>query len=141
LPGLAVQIDVKFIEPIKGSRKRYYQFTAIDDCTRLRILRGPVHPDGQWFRIPVGLPLAPARPGHPTHLHQAGRPSAQRQSRERFHRIDNEEFYRQLEIDTAELFNDKLGEWERFYNYARPHGSLNGQTPYERLRQKTSTSV
>ena len=30
---------MKFIEPLKGSRKRYYQFTAIDDCTRLRILR------------------------------------------------------------------------------------------------------
>ena len=30
---------MKFIEPIKGSRKRYYQFTAVDDCTRLRILR------------------------------------------------------------------------------------------------------
>jgi transposase len=39
LPGHQVQIDVKLIEPLKGSRKRYYQFTAIDDCTRLRILR------------------------------------------------------------------------------------------------------
>ena len=44
-------------------------------------------------------------------------------------------------IDSAELFNDKLAEWERFYNYHRPHGSLGGQTPYERLRQKTTTSV
>jgi hypothetical protein len=37
-----VQIDVKFIEPIAagtGRRKRYYQYTAIDDCTRLRVLR------------------------------------------------------------------------------------------------------
>lgn len=26
--------------PLKGARKsRYYQFTAIDDCTRLRVLR------------------------------------------------------------------------------------------------------
>ena len=35
-------IDVKFIEPIttgSGRRKRYYQYTAIDDCTRLRVLR------------------------------------------------------------------------------------------------------
>lgn len=39
-PGHGVQIDVKFIAPLKGSRKsRYYQFTAIDDCTRLRVLR------------------------------------------------------------------------------------------------------
>ena len=39
LPGHRVQIDVKFIEPLAGARKRYYQFTAIDDCTRLRVLR------------------------------------------------------------------------------------------------------
>jgi transposase-like protein len=31
---------VKFIAPLaSSSRKRYYQFTAIDDCTRLRVLR------------------------------------------------------------------------------------------------------
>jgi transposase len=40
LPGHQVQIDVKFIAPIPGAaRTRYYQFTAIDDCTRLRVLR------------------------------------------------------------------------------------------------------
>lgn len=41
-PGHHVQIDVKFIEPITNGparRKRYYQYTAIDDCTRLRVLR------------------------------------------------------------------------------------------------------
>ncbi|WP_372510760.1 integrase core domain-containing protein [Mycobacterium montefiorense] len=30
-------------------------------------------------------------------------------------------------------------EWEDYYNYHRPHGGLGGQTPYERLRQKTQT--
>jgi DNA-binding PadR family transcriptional regulator len=44
LPGHRVQVDVKFIEPLAGTaegrrRKRYYQFTAIDDCTRIRVLR------------------------------------------------------------------------------------------------------
>ncbi len=38
LPGHQVQIDVKCIEPLRGLPERYYQFTAIDDCTRLRIL-------------------------------------------------------------------------------------------------------
>lgn len=38
-PGHRLQIDVKFVSPLKGSRKKYYQFTAIDDCTRLRVLR------------------------------------------------------------------------------------------------------
>jgi transposase-like protein len=26
-------------EPIKGVRKKHYQYTAIDDCTRLRVLK------------------------------------------------------------------------------------------------------
>ena len=30
-------------------------------------------------------------------------------------------------IDDAQVFNDKLQEY--FYNYHRPHGGLNGQTP------------
>ena len=30
----------------------------------------------------------------------------------------------------------KLDEWERFYNFARPHGAFNGKTPYEALRDK-----
>src|SRR5215468_12377485 len=38
-PGHRLQIDVKFLERIPGSRKRLYQFTAIDDCTRLRVLK------------------------------------------------------------------------------------------------------
>ena len=37
--GSGVQIDDKFISPIMGSRKKYYQYTAIDDCARLRVLR------------------------------------------------------------------------------------------------------
>ena len=41
VPGHQLQVDVKFIEPLgqKGRKKRYYQYTAIDDCTRLRVLR------------------------------------------------------------------------------------------------------
>jgi hypothetical protein len=43
LPGHRVQLDVRFIEPLAGSRpgsrRKHYQFTAIDDCTRLRVLR------------------------------------------------------------------------------------------------------
>lgn len=40
-------------------------------------------------------------------------------------------------IDDAGVFNGKLREWEDYYNYARPHGGLGGQTPYERLLQKS----
>lgn len=63
---------------------------------------------------------------------------------ERSHSIDDEEFYGMLAgvvIDDAKLFNTKLLEWERFYNLQRPHGALDGLTPYERLRQLTRASV
>jgi transposase InsO family protein len=61
----------------------------------------------------------------------------------RSHRIDQDEFYRVLEavgIDDRELFNDRLQEWEDFYNFRRPPG-LWGQTPHERLTQKTTSPV
>ena len=39
-PGHQVQIDVKFIAPIAGvTANKHYQFTAIDDCARIRVLR------------------------------------------------------------------------------------------------------
>ena len=38
-PGHRLQLDVKFLEGIAGTRKRLYQFTAIDDCTRIRVLK------------------------------------------------------------------------------------------------------
>ncbi len=36
-PGHRLQMDVKFLERIPGSQRRLYQFTAIDDCTRIRV--------------------------------------------------------------------------------------------------------
>jgi hypothetical protein len=69
LPGNRVQVDVKFIEPVgvpadtstmapvtgkvpKARRRaKYYQFTAIDNCARLRALR--IYP--RWTRsLPSG---------------------------------------------------------------------------------------
>lgn len=32
-------MDVKFLEKVGLEGKKYYQFTAIDDCIRFRILR------------------------------------------------------------------------------------------------------
>jgi hypothetical protein len=44
-------------------------------------------------------------------------------------------------IDDTQLFNDKLQEWQDFYNYHGLHCALSGQTPYERLRQKTTATT
>ena len=53
---------------------------------------------------------------------------------ERSHRSDQEEFYQLLTYTYDVDPNKKLAEWERFYNYDRPHGVFNGKTPYEVLR-------
>ena len=168
LPGHRVQIDVKFIEPLgtakRGKRRRkFYQFTAIDDCTRLRILR--VYPalnqetaiqfvDYVMQRLPFQVEVIQTDNGSEFgtkfhwhvldkgvgHVYIKPRTPRLNGKVERSHRIDAEEFYRLLEgvvIDDAKVFNDKLQEWEDYYNYHRPHGALGGQTPYERLRQKT----
>lgn len=165
LPGHRVQVDVKFIEPLAGSRKKHYQYTAIDDCTRIRVLR--IYPrndqkaaiaflDYVLEKLPFQVEVIQTDNGAEFqgafhwHVLDRGighvyiRPATPRLNGkvERSHRIDGEEFYRMLDgvvIDDTELFNDKLQEWERFYNFHRPHGGLNGQTPYERLRQRTRT--
>lgn len=165
LPGHRVQVDVKFIEPIGGSRKKHYQYTAIDDCTRLRVLRiydrnnqksAIQFLDYVLEKLPFGVEVVQTDNGAEFqgafHWHVLDRgighvyikPRTPRLNGkvERSHRIDAEEFYRMLDgvvIDDTNLFNDNLQEWEDFYNFHRPHGGLNGQTPYERLRQKTKT--
>lgn len=165
LPGSRVQVDVKFIEPITGSRKKHYQFTAIDDCTRVRVLR--ICPrnnqktaiqfiDYVLEKLPFQVETiqtdngAEFQSGFHWHVLDRGidhvyiKPATPRLNGkvERSHRIDAEEFYRMLEgvvIDDTDMFNEKLQEWEDFYNFDRPHGGLAGQTPYERLRHKTET--
>ena len=55
---------------------------------------------------------------------------------ERSHRSDQEEFYQLLNyVDDVDL-SLKLIEWENFYNFSRPHGAFEGQTPYEILRER-----
>ncbi|HUQ63372.1 MAG TPA: IS481 family transposase [Acidimicrobiales bacterium] len=167
LPGHQVQIDVKFIAPLPGTRRKHYQFTAIDDCTRLRVLR--IYPalnqktaiqfvDYVCQRLPFPIQVIQTDNGtefgSSFHYHVLDKGIGHRYIKprtprlngkvERSHRIDAEEFYRLLDgtlVDDAKVFNDKLQEWEDYYNYSRPHGGLGGQTPYERLRQKTQTPV
>ena len=164
LPGHRVQIDVKFIAPLQGSRrKKHYQFTAIDDCTRIRVLRIYDRLNQQSairfldyvleklpFKVEVIQTDHGAEFGSQFHYHVLDRgighvyikPATPRLNGkvERSHRIDQEEFYRMLEgvvVDDTGLFNTRLKEWEDFYNFHRPHGALGGQTPYEKLREKT----
>jgi transposase InsO family protein len=60
-------------------------------------------------------------------------------------RIDEQKFYQLIDqngiSDNIHLFNEKLREWEDYYNYHRPHGTLQGQTPFERLIEKSRADV
>ena len=44
---------------------------------------------------------------------------------ERSHRFDQQEFYQLLSYKGDVDLEAKLDEWERFYNFARPHGAHN----------------
>lgn len=57
---------------------------------------------------------------------------------ERSHRSDQEEFYQLLTYKGDVDLAAKLEEWERFYNYDRPHGAFRGKTPSEALRSLLS---
>ena len=167
-PGHHVQVDVKFLAPIKGKDgrlRKHYQFTAIDDCTRLRVLRIYPRCDMQTAiafidyvaeRLPFRIDTVQTDNGAEFqtafhwHVLDKGfghtyiKPATPRLNGkvERSHRIDAEEFYRLLDgvlIDDANVLNDKLREWEDYYNYDRPHGGLGGRTPYEKLLAVTKT--
>ena len=167
-PGHRLQLDVKFPERIPGTRKRLYQFTAIDDCTRIRVLK--VYDacnqrtairfiDEVRQRLPFRIHVVQTDNGaefqSQFHWHLEGqdirhvyiRPRTPHLNGkvERSHRVDDQEFYQLLDkdgvTDDIHLFNEKLREWEDYYNYHRPHGALGGQTPYERLVEKTRAGL
>ena len=143
-PGHRLQMDVKFLERIPGTRKRLYQFTAIDDCTRIRILK--VYDacnqktairflDEVRERLPFRIQVLQTDNGaefqsnfhwHAESLdikHVYIKPRTPRLNGkvERSHRIDDEEFYQMLDqggiSDDIYLFNEKVREWEDYYNY------------------------
>jgi transposase InsO family protein len=162
-PGHRLQLDVKFLERIAGTGKRLYQFTAIDDCTRIRVLKifdacnqssAIRFVDEVIRRLPFRVLVIQTDNGAEFqsrfHWHLEGqdirhvyiRPRTPHLNGkvERSHRVDEQEFYQLLDkngvTDDIQLFNHKLREWEDYYNYHRPHGALDGQTPYERLLAK-----
>ena len=167
-PGHRLQMDVKFLERIPGTRKRLYQFTAIDDCTRIRVLKlfdacnqatAIQFIDEVLRRLPFRVLVLQTDNGAEfqtkfhAHVEELGirhvyiRPYTPRLNGkvERSHRVDAEEFYQLLDkqgiSDDIRLFNKKLREWEDYYNFHRPHGGLSGHTPYERLMQKSKAAA
>jgi hypothetical protein len=50
---------------------------------------------------------------------------------ERSQRTDLDEFYSSIDIKRQDLA-EELGYWEFYYNWHRPHSSLQGKTPNEK---------
>lgn len=149
VPGERVQIDTCKIAP------GLYQYTAVDDCTRFRVLglykkrtasnallflerlieqmpfaiqRIQTDRGKEFFAYNVQeklmeycIKFRPIKPGSP---HLNGKV-------ERSQRTDLEEFYPTVNLNDPKL-EDLLEEWQFFYNWHRPHGSLNGKTPMDR---------
>jgi transposase InsO family protein len=167
--GHRLQADVKLLERIPGTRRRFYQFTAIDDGTRMRVLKvfaaGNQRTAIQFIdvvlrRLPFRVHVVQTDNGAefsssqvPWHLekrdirHVDIRPRTPHLNGkvERSHRVDDQEFYQLLDQDGIRdditLFNEKVRRWENDYTCHRPHRALRGQTPYERLLDKTRATL
>ena len=161
VPGHHIQVDVKFLtfKGKSGKKVRRFQFTAIDDATRVRALKiYEKHTQASAVdfidhiiqKFPFRIREIRTDNGHEfqakfhRHVEYLGirhayikRGIRQLNGKvERSRRSDQQEFYQLLSYKGDVDLEAKLDEWERFYNFARPHGAHNGQTPYEALRDK-----
>jgi len=159
-PGvtLAMFIFVDF-KVEDGKKIRRFQYTAIDDATRIRALKiyerhtqqnAIDFVDYVISKFPFRINTIRTDNGHEFqakfhwHLEDMGvrhsyiKPRTPRLNGkvERSHGTDHREFYQLLTYTDDVDLHAKLAEWEAFYNYHRPHGSLGGKTPYERLIEK-----
>lgn len=152
-PGDCVQVDVKFV---RVGGQRLFQYTALDDCTRYRVLRLYRRLNHRssidFFRqVQAALPF-PIRQVQTDNgnefslafkltVEEAGiayryiRPRRPQQNGkvERSHRIDHEEFWSQQRLTSYGQAEIALRAWERHYNVERFSLALRGQTPAEKL--------
>lgn len=159
VPGHHVQMDVKVLglTTDEGKRIRRYQYTAIDDATRIRALQVYQRHsqanairffDYMLERFPFRIHTVRTDRGHEwqalfhwhvedkgiRHVYIKPRSPQLNGKVERSHRTDQEEFYQLLTFTDDVDLSKKLAAWEEFYNLNRPHGAHEGQTPYEALK-------
>jgi transposase InsO family protein len=155
-PGDSVQVDVKVV---KLQRERAFQYTAIDDCTRYRVLRlyprQNQHTSLQFLdelrrelpfpirklqcdngsEFPLAFKLAVEAAGI-RHRYIKPRRPQQNGKVERSHRVDQEEFWSQHDFATRDEADGPLADWSRRYNHERFSLALQGRTPVEKLQAK-----
>ena len=159
VPGHRVQMDVKFANftSSEGKNIKRYQYTAIDDATRIRALKIYSKHNQKnsidFFdyvinKFPFRIHTIQTDRGHEyqalfhwhvedkgiRHVYIKPRSPQLNGKVERSHRTDQEEFYQLLSYTDDVDLNEKLRKWEQFYNFSRPHGAFEGKTPYEALR-------
>ena len=152
-PGESVQVDVKYVR-IAG--RWAFQYTALDDCTRFRVLRlyrRLYHGSSLAFltelRRAFPFPIKRVQSDHGQEFslafvlgveaagirHRYIRPRRPQQNGkvERSHRIDNEEFWGRHRFQDFEAAAEALRGWESRYNHDRFSLALHGRTPAEKL--------
>jgi len=157
-PGDSVQVDVKFV---RVNRQRYFQYTALDDCTRFRVLRlyrQLNHRTSLAFfrelREAMPFPIRKLQSDNGTefplefaltvqatgirHRYITPRRPEQNGKVERSHRIDDEEFWQRHSFGSFDDASVALERWERRYNHERFSMALRGHTPSEALAAKLS---
>ena len=148
----AVQMDVCKIGP------GMYHYAAIDDCSRYKVLglyprRTAVNTIHFLERVVEEMPFPiqrlqtdrgreffafkvqtwlqeyciKFRPIKPRSPHLNGKV-------ERGHKTDLQEFYATADLSAPDL-QDRLDEWQHFYNWHRPHSSLGGKPPIDRYHE------
>jgi transposase InsO family protein len=161
VPGHHVQVDVTFLnlKTKRGRTIRRFQYTAIDDATRIRALKiydRRTQQNAIDFinyvveKFPFRTHTIRTDRGHEfqalfhwhvadkgmRHVYIKARTPQLNGKVERSHRTDKQEFYQLLTYTDDVDLGQKLKEWEKFYNYDRPHGAFAGKTPYEALRER-----
>ena len=156
-------MDVKFLifAQSDGTKIKRFQYTAIDDATRIRALKIYKKHNQQSDinfidyvikKFPFRIQTVRTDNGHEFqakfhwHMKDQGichvyiKPSPPRFNGKvgRYHKTDKQEFYQLLEYEDDVDLNLKLKEWGNFYNCHRPHGVFRGKTPYGILKEKMS---
>ena len=142
-----------------GKKVKRFQYTAVDDATRIRALKiykrhtqenAIDFIDYVIEKFPFRIHTVRTDNGHEFqaqfhwHVEDLGLHHVYIKPRspnlngkvERSHSTDEQEFYQLLSYTDDVDLRKKLAEWERFYNFDRPHAGLKGKTPYEILREK-----
>ncbi len=161
VPGHRIQVDVKFLDlqTHQGTKIRRYQYTAIDDATRARVLKiyerhtqknAIDFVDYLTKRFPFRIPTIQTDNGHEfqsqfhwhcedlgiRHVYLKPRSPHLNGKVERSHGTDQQESYQLINFTDNIDTRKKLNEWEKLYNCHRPHSALKGKTPFEVLKEK-----